>query len=165
MNRTHNIHFWQFSVACAMSAVFAFTAGSMAAAAEHPADAKRGKADNLSASAAKATRLCLELVKTEPIPIIGPLHPDAKDIPAGFGAGTTVKITIRGKSAYHMVSTTMETFGATRWAYMRTEHWISEDGATWRRHMILFRPGSAGPAPIFRWNRFCLPACSDRCNF
>ena len=90
----------------------------------------------------KASRLFLELVKTEPIPVIGPQHPDAKDIPAGFEAGTTVKVKIKGHNAYHMVSTTMETFGVTRWADMRTEHWISEDGNNWRRHKILFRPGT-----------------------
>ena len=93
------------------------------------------------ATASEATRLQLELVKTEPVPVIGVNHPDARDIPAGFEAGTTVKVTIDGKSAYHMVTSTMETFGATRWADMRTEHWISEDGNNWRRHKILFRPG------------------------
>ncbi len=86
-------------------------------------------------------RLCLELVATEPVPVIGAQHPDAMDIPAGFEAGTTVKVTLLGKSTYHMVSTTMETFGDTRWAYMRTEHWTSDDGNQWRRHKILFRPG------------------------
>jgi hypothetical protein len=93
-------------------------------------------------TANKTTRLQLELVKTESAPVIGANHPDARDIPAGFEAGTTVKVTIGGKNAYHMVSTTMETLGPTRWANMRTEHWISEDGNTWRRHKILFRPGT-----------------------
>ena len=93
------------------------------------------------ATTKKATLLRLELVKTEPVPVIGPLNPDAKDIPGGFEAGTTVKVTINGNSAYHMVTTTMETSGAMRWANMRTEHWISEDGLHWRRHMVLFRPG------------------------
>ena len=78
-----------------------------------------GKIDNQPATANKTTRLCLELVKTEPVPVIGPQHPDAKDIPAGFEAGTTVKVKIHGKSAYHMVTTTMETFGDTRWANMQ----------------------------------------------
>ena len=89
----------------------------------------------------KTTRLQLELVKTEPAPVIGVNHPDAKDIPAGFEAGTTVKVTIDGKSAYHLISTTMETT-EMRWANMRTEHWISEDGNTWKRHKIIFRPGT-----------------------
>lgn len=87
------------------------------------------------------TRLRLEVVRTEPLPVIDSLHPDAKDIPGGFEAGTTVRVTIKGKSAYHMVSTTMETTGPTRWAYLRTEHWISDDGYQWRRHRILFEPG------------------------
>ena len=100
-------------------------------------------ASSVSALAADPTtpRLQLQLVKTEPIPMIGENHPDVKDIPAGFEAGTTLKATINGKTAYHMVSTTMETFGGTRWADMRAEHWISEDGNTWKRHRVLFRPG------------------------
>ena len=100
-----------------------------------------GNIDNQPATANKSTRLYLELIRTEPVPVIGPQHPDAKDIPAGFEAGTTVKVKINGKSAYHMVTSTMETLGATRWANLRTEHWISEDGSNWRRHKILFRPG------------------------
>jgi hypothetical protein len=84
------------------------------------------------------TRLKLELIRTEPVPVIDSLHPDAKDIPAGFEAGTTVKVTINGKTAYHMVSTTMQTTGTTRWAYLRTEHWISDDGTAWKRHSVIF---------------------------
>ncbi len=57
-----------------------------------------GNIDNQPATANKTTRLCLELVKTEPVPVIGPQHPDAKDIPAGFEAGTTVKVKINGQS-------------------------------------------------------------------
>ena len=98
--------------------------------------------DSQTASVNKATRLQLELVRTESVPVIGVNNPDAKDIPAGFEAGTTVKVKINEQAAYHMVTTTMETFGSTRWAHMRTEHWISEDGNTWRRHKILFRPGT-----------------------
>ena len=113
----------------------------MAAVAAPAAVVTSGKENNKPATTNKATRLQLELVQTEPVPVIGVNHPDARDIPAGFEAGTTVEVTIDGKSAYHMVSTTMETFGATRWADMRTEHWTSDDGNTWRRHRVLFRPG------------------------
>ncbi len=98
------------------------------------------QADGLPAATNHPPRLQLELVQTEPVPVIGSQHPDAKDIPAGFEAGTTVKVTLHGKSAYHMVTTTMETT-AGRWDHMRTEHWISEDGRHWHRHKILFRPG------------------------
>jgi hypothetical protein len=110
------------------------------AAAENSATSQSGKTDQKPAAANRTPRLQLELVKTEPVPTIGIQHSDAKDIPAGFEAGTTVKVTIDGKTAYHMVSTTMETIDQ-RWANMRTEHWVSEDGNTWKRHMILFRPG------------------------
>jgi len=129
------------SIAQAMMVAFTFVVASLVAAAGQPADSKPGKADNPPATTNKAARLCLELVKTEAVPVIGVNHPDAKDIPAGFEAGTTVKVMIKGKTAYHMVSTTMETFGPTRWTYMRAEHWISNDGTNWSRHKILFRPG------------------------
>jgi hypothetical protein len=49
-----------------------------------------GKSDNQPANAYKSTRLSLELVKTEPVPVIGSQHSDAQDIPAGFEAGTTL---------------------------------------------------------------------------
>lgn len=114
---------------------------AVAVAVGKPEDSKSRKEGNQPAPANKATRLRLELVSTEPTPVIGVNHPDAKDIPAGFEAGTTVKVKIKGQTAYHMVTTTMETCGAKRWANMRTEHWISEDGNIWRRHKILFRPG------------------------
>jgi phosphotransferase system IIB component len=114
---------------------------SFVAAAEPSDDSRLSKVVNITAVTNKATRLCLEVVSTEPVPVIGANHPDAKDIPAGFEAGTTVKVTINGQTAYHMVTTTMETTGATRWANMRTEHWLSNDGTNWKRHKILFRPG------------------------
>jgi hypothetical protein len=123
----------------ASAAILAFACAVCFSA--QPGDAKVGEEGIMPDRTNKATRLQLDLVKTEPVPVIGVDHPDAKDIPAGFEAGTTVKVTIDGKSAYHMVSTTMETFGATRWADMRAEHWVSEDGSTWRRHKVLFRPG------------------------
>jgi hypothetical protein len=83
------------------------------------------------------TRLRLELIKTEPLPVIDASNPDAKETPGGFEAGSTVKLSIDGVTAYHMISTTMETSG---WAHMRTEHWVSEDGFKWRRQNVLFRP-------------------------
>jgi hypothetical protein len=104
----------------------------------HAEEIKNG---NPAAPKPKAAKLQLELVKTEPVPVVGVNHPDAKDIPAGFDAGSTVKVTLDGKSAYHMVSTTMETV-EQRSANQRAEHWISEDGTTWKRHKVLFRPGT-----------------------
>jgi hypothetical protein len=86
------------------------------------------------------TKLYLELLKTEPVPVIDSLNPDSKEIPGGFEAGSTVKLTINGLTTYHMISTTMETVGSTRWDHLRTEHWVSEDGFKWRRQKILFYP-------------------------
>ena len=49
-------------------------------------------ASSVSALAADPTtpRLQLELVKTEPIPVIGENHPDVKDIPAELGVGSQI---------------------------------------------------------------------------
>jgi len=85
------------------------------------------------------TRLHLELIKTEPLPVIDSSNTDSKDIPGGFEAGSTVKLSIDGITMYHMISTTMETVG---WTQMRTEHWVSEDGFKWRRQNTLFHPHS-----------------------
>jgi hypothetical protein len=92
---------------------------------------------NQPATGIKKTRLCLELVKTEPAPVIGSGHPDTRDIRGGFEAGTTVKVRIKGKTAYHMVTSALETVG---WARLRTEHWVSDDGLNWARHKVLFYP-------------------------
>jgi len=54
------------------------------AAAKRLNDSNPRKAGKPTAITNKATRLCLELVRTEPVPVIGAYHPDAKDIPAGF---------------------------------------------------------------------------------
>lgn len=86
------------------------------------------------------TKLSLELIKTESFPVIDSLNPDSKDIPGGFEAGSTVKLTINGQTAYHMISTTMETVGRNRWDHLRTEHWISEDGFRWSRKNTLIYP-------------------------
>ena len=142
MKRKHITGPAKSSIAQAMIVAFTLVLASLVAAAEPSDNAKLNNVDNLTAIKNKAPRLCLELVRTEPVPVIGANHPDAKDIPAGFEAGSTVKVTINGQTAYHMVSTTMETVSPTRWAYMRTEHWISENGTNWSRHKILFRPGT-----------------------
>jgi hypothetical protein len=86
------------------------------------------------------TKLYLELIKTESFPVIDSLNPDSKDIPGGFEAGSTVKLTINGQTAYHMISTTMETVGKKRWDHMRIEHWISKDGFLWSRKSALIYP-------------------------
>jgi len=86
------------------------------------------------------TRVHLELIKTESFPVIDSLNPDAKDIPGGFEAGSTVKLKLNGQTAYHMISTTMETVGKKRWDHMRAEHWVSEDGFKWHRQSKLFYP-------------------------
>ncbi|MCE0498122.1 MAG: hypothetical protein LV481_09275 [Methylacidiphilales bacterium] len=83
------------------------------------------------------TKLHLELIRTEPLPVIDASNLDAKDILGGFEAGSTVKLSIDGITRYHMISTTMETVG---WERMRTEHWVSEDGFEWRRKNVLVHP-------------------------
>jgi hypothetical protein len=92
------------------------------------------------ASTNQKSKLYLELIKTESFPVIDSLNPDSKEIPGGFEAGSTVKLTIKGETAYHMISTTMETVGKKRWDHLRTEHWVSKDGFNWHRHSKLFDP-------------------------
>lgn len=85
------------------------------------------------------TRLSLELIRSEPVPVIDSLHPDARDIPGGFEVGSTLKVSIGGETFNYMISTTMETIRINRWDHMRAEIWTSPDGIVWRRHRTLFR--------------------------
>jgi hypothetical protein len=86
------------------------------------------------------SKLSLELIRTEPVPVIDSLNPDAREIPGGFEAGSTIKLTLNGNTSYFMISTTMETTGVNRWDHMRAELWISKDGDDWKRHRTLFHP-------------------------
>ena len=70
------------SIAQAMIVAFIVGLASLVAAAEPSDDAKLSKVDKMAAVTNKSTRLQLELVSTEPVPVIGANHPDAKDIPA-----------------------------------------------------------------------------------
>lgn len=76
------------------------------------------------------------------MPVIDSLNPDAQDIPSGFEAGSTVKLTINGETRYYMVTSAMASRpkGEFRWTHMRTELWISEDGSDWKRHRTLTHP-------------------------
>jgi hypothetical protein len=86
------------------------------------------------------TRLRLHVLSTYPVPVIDSTHPDAKDIPGGFECGSTVKVTIHGKTEYHLFATTMEALHEKVWSYDRLEHWASDDGIHFHRAKILFRP-------------------------
>ena len=85
-------------------------------------------------------RLRLHVVRTLANPVIDLANPDAHDIPGGFETGNTLKLTIKGRSQYHMVTTTMETTGGNKWTHQRMEHWVSDNGLQWRRHSVLYRP-------------------------
>ena len=130
--KTHG--FRRYITLCGMAYLLA-TLGSASAAQDNSASAAQDK--KASASEVRSSRLVLKLVKTEALPVIGTQHPDTQDIRGGFEAGTTVKLSIDGKTAYHMVTSTLETVG---WKRLRTEHWTSEDGMNWARHKVLFRP-------------------------
>jgi hypothetical protein len=90
----------------------------------------------------RESRLYLELLHTEHLPVIDSLNPDSRDIPCGFEAGSTLKLTINGETNYYMVTSAMASRpqGNYRWTHMRTELWISKNGFNWRRHRILFHP-------------------------
>ena len=80
------------------------------------------------------TRLRLQVLSTYPVPVIDSAHADAKDIPGGFECGSTVKVTVNGKTEYHLFASVMEGIRATVWTYNRLEHWISGDGIHWNRN-------------------------------
>jgi len=86
------------------------------------------------------TRLRLLVLTTYPVPVIDSAHADAKDIPGGFECGSTVKVTVNGKTEYHLFATTMEGLREKVWSYDRLEHWASGDGIHWNRAKVLFRP-------------------------
>lgn len=84
--------------------------------------------------------LRLQVVRTLANPVIDLGNPDAHDIPGGFETGNTLKLTINGRTEYHMVTTTMETTGGNKWTHQRMEHWVSADSLHWRRYSVLYRP-------------------------
>ena len=94
----------------------------------------------VDAQVSQSTKLRLELISTHPSPVIDSTHHDAQDIKGGFETGNSMKLTINGETAYHMIVATMETSGKTRWNYPRMEHWESKDGFDWKRANVLFYP-------------------------
>ena len=81
----------------------------------------------IEAQKSQSTKLRLELIMTHPSPVIDSTHPDTKDIKGGFETGNSMKLTINGETAYHMIVATMETNMNIRWNYPRMEHWVSTD--------------------------------------
>jgi hypothetical protein len=92
----------------------------------------------VEAQNSQSTKLRLELISTHPTPVIDSTHPDTKDIKGGFETGNSMKLTINGETAYHMIVATMETTKNTQWNYPRTEHWVSTDGFDWKRAKVIF---------------------------
>jgi hypothetical protein len=86
------------------------------------------------------SRLRLQVLSTYPVPVIDSAHADAKDIPGGFECGSTVKVTVNGKTEYHLFASVMEGIREKVWTYNRLEHWVSGDGVHWNRKKVLFRP-------------------------
>jgi len=89
------------------------------------------------ADADSSPRLKLVVVKTLPYPVINSKTPGAEKIPGGFEGGNTVKVTIRGKSEYHLFAHSYETLD---WSHCRLDHWISSDGLHWRHDQVLVPP-------------------------
>lgn len=101
--------------------------------------------ENATAKPRDNIRLRLQVVSTLAHPVIDMTNPDTRDIPGGFETGNTLKLTINGVTEYHMVMTTMETTGSSKWTHQRMEHWVSADGLRWGRQRVLYRP-HADPA-------------------
>ena len=90
-----------------------------------------------SADTNSSPRLKLVVVKTLPDPVISSKTPGAEEIPGGFEGGNTVKVTIRGKSEYHLVAHSYERLD---WSHCRLAPWVSSDGLHWRHGQGLVRP-------------------------
>lgn len=85
----------------------------------------------------EAKRLRLQVLKSLPQPVIGRNTPGAERIPGGFEAGTTVKVTVDGKSEYHLFSHSYQTLD---WSRSQADHWSSEDGLKWQHAGALLTP-------------------------
>ena len=59
--------------------------------------------------------------------VLNPKSPGCEDIKYGFEGGRVVKV----GGTYHLI--TSEMVGDPLWVNMRTGHWSSEDGVTWKR--------------------------------
>ncbi|MFM8984365.1 MAG: SGNH/GDSL hydrolase family protein, partial [Spartobacteria bacterium] len=116
----------------------------------------------------KSHRLRMEVVRALPVPVIGKDTPGMESIPGGFEGGSSVKVMVNGKPEYHLFA---HGYPRLDWSQSRLEHWVSPDGANFRRASVLqenFRDEKAGmnhifcsPVPFYdekseRWNLiFC----------
>ena len=92
------------------------------------------------------------VVKTLPYPVINSKTPGAEGIPGGFEGGNTVKVTIRGKSEYHLFAHSYETLD---WSHCRLDHWVSSDGLQWRHDQVLVPPYTDKATGL--WTLSCSP--------
>ena len=97
-------------------------------------------------------RLKLVVVKTLPYPVINSKTPGAEEIPGGFEGGNTVKVTVRGKSEYHLFAHSYETLD---WSHCRLDHWVSADGLHWRHDQVLVPPYTDKETGL--WTLSCSP--------
>ena len=96
--------------------------------------------------------LRLEAIETLPQPVINSRTPGSAGIPGGFEGGNTIKVSVGGKTRYHMFPHSYETLD---WSYARVDHWSSEDGLNWVHHGALYR---AHTDPVSKlWMLPCSP--------
>ena len=124
-----------------------FLANTIAGGVGSLANAKSGTPDTNS-----SPRLKLVVVKTLPYPVINSKTPGAEDIPGGFEGGNTVKVTVRGKSEYHLFAHSYETLD---WSHCRLDHWVSSDGLQWRHDQVLVPPYTDKATGL--WTLSCSP--------
>ena len=124
-----------------------FLANTIAGGVGSLANAKSGTPDTNS-----SPRLKLVVVKTLPYPVINSKTPGAEDIPGGFEGGNTVKVTVRGKSEYHLFAHSYQTLD---WSHCQLDHWVSSDGLQWRHDQVLVPPYTDKATGL--WTLSCSP--------
>lgn len=88
-------------------------------------------------STPETRRLRLQVLRALPEPVIDSRTTGAEQIPGGFEAGTTVKVTIGGKPEYHFFSHSYQTLD---WSRSQADHWVSRDGTKWQHGGALLTP-------------------------
>ena len=124
-----------------------FLANTIAGGDGSLANAKSGTPNTNS-----SPRLKLVVVNTLPYPVINSKTPGAEDIPGGFEGGNTVKVTVRGKSEYHLFAHSYQTLD---WSHCQLDHWVSSDGLQWRHDQVLVPPYTDKATGL--WTLSCSP--------
>jgi hypothetical protein len=116
----------------------------------------------------KKPQLWFQVVKTLPNPVIRKNSPGAENIPGGFEGGSSVKLTIDGKSEYHFFT---HAYPRLDWSLCKLDHWGSPDAVNFHQAGVVlenYRDEKAAmnhiycsPIPYYdeKSERWCLIYC------